>query len=291
VRRGGAVRTAEHFLKAGAEKELAWLRNFGEPSFPLREYGEFTDYQQSDPAEQIGSLQQFLQIARHLVPTNPEHQYLLKPTLRHPDLNPRNIFVDEDLKIYSLIDCQHCSAVPLFLQAGVPNTFANFGDEDSVHLHFYYFGGASEFNNVHHKALRLPSTALKQRLCFNASSPWQGNLIPFKAALIQATQNWDTLTAESTETASHCPISFTDEEAARYLRINAAQDYVDEKVSLLRGAIGIGEDGWVSNESYDRAVAENQRLKEELLKDMSDEERQLSLQHWPFDDHTDEGSQ
>lgn len=314
------VRSAEHFLNAGAEKELAWLRNFGEPSFPLREYREFTDYQRSDPAEQARSLQQFLQIARHLVPTSPEHQFLLRPTLRHPDLNPRNIFVDEDLKISSLIDWQHCSAVPLFLQAGVPTTFANFGDEDSVqlkkpvlaenlsnlsekdqaqaielyrrrHLHFYYFGGASKFNNVHYKALRLPSTALKQRLCFNASSPWQGNSIPLKAALIQATQNWDTLTAESTDTASHCPISFTEEEAARYLRINAEQDYVDEKVSLLRDAIGIGEDGWVSNENYDRAVAENHRLKEELLKDMSDEERQLSLKHWPFDDHIEDKSE
>jgi len=108
---------------------------------------------------------------------------------------------------------------------------------------------------------------------------------------MRATQNWDTLTAESTKRASHCPISFTEEEAARYLRINAAQDYVDEKVSLLRDAIGIGEDGWVSNENYDRAVAENQRLKEELLKDISDEERQLSLQHWPFDDHTEDESQ
>ncbi|KAF2673621.1 hypothetical protein BT63DRAFT_467179 [Microthyrium microscopicum] len=310
----GPFRTAEDFLTAGAEKELAWLRKFGEPSFPPREYREFTNYQQSDPAEQIGSLQQFLQIARHLIPTNPEQQYLLKPTLRHPDLNPRNIFVGADLKISSLIDWQHCSAVPLFLQAGVPNTFANFGDEDSVqlkkpvlaqnlsnmsaqdqaqaielyrrqHLHFYYFGGASKFNNVHYKALRLPSTALKQRLCFNASSPWQGNPIPLKAALILATQNWDTLTAESTETASNCPISFTDEEAARILRINAAQDDVDEKISLLRDGIGSGEDGWVPIENYDRAVAENQRLKEELLKDVSNEERRLSLQHWPFDEH------
>jgi hypothetical protein len=311
-----AVRTAEQFLKAGAEKELGWLRNYGLPCFPKLEYREFTNYQKSDPAEQIESLQKLLQIAPHLVPTSSE---LLKPTLRHPDLNPRNIFVDKDLKISSLIDWQHCSAVPLFLQAGVPDSFANFGDDESIqlkkpslasnlsslseedqtqaielyrrrHLHFYYFGGAYKFNNIHYKALRLPSTALKQRLCFGASSPWQGNPIPLKVALIQAVQNWRTLTTESTEETSQCPISFTEEEAAKCLQINGAQDHIDEKVSLLRDTIGIGEDGWVSTENYERAIAENKRLKDELLKDVSDEERHLSLQHWPFDDHAEDGN-
>lgn len=158
------------------------------------------------------------------------------------------------------------------------------------HLHFYYFGGASKFNNIHYKALRLPSTALKQRLCFNASSPWQGNPIPLKAALIEAIQNWDMLTAELAEKSSQCPIAFSEDEVAECQRINAAQDSIDEKISLLREFLGIGEDGWVSYEDYDRAVAENEKLKDELLRDASAEDRRLSLQHWPFDDHSeDEG--
>lgn len=312
------VQTAEQFLKAGAEKELAWLRTFGQHRLPTLQYREFVNYRESEPQEQIESLQKFLQIAPYLVPTSLERQYLLRPTLRHPDLNPRNIFVDKDLKISSLIDWQHCSAIPLFLQAGVPDAFANFADEESVQLkkpalppnfsslskedqtqakelyrrrqlHFYYFGGASKFNNIHYKALRLPSTALKQRLCFNASSPWQGNTIPLKVALIELIQNWDTLTAELTEQGLHCPISFTKDEVAECLRINAAQDSIDEKIGLLREFLGIGEDGWVSLEDYDRAVVENQKLKDKLLRSASDEDRQLSLQHWPFDDHAEDG--
>ena len=46
----------------------------------------------------------------------------------------------------------------------------------------------------------------------------------------------------------------------------------------------------MSIEDYDRAVAENQRLKDELLKDESEEERSLTLRHSPFDDHVKDGS-
>jgi hypothetical protein len=179
-----------------------------------------------------------LKIAPHLAPNSKDHQYLLKPTLRHPDINPRNIFVDTDLKISSLIDWQHCSAVPLILSAGVPEYFANFGDVESLqikqpelpkdisillkiereeaietfrrrHLHFYYFAGCKRFNPFHYNALRLKTTRLKQRLCFNASAPWHGNNIPLKAQLIEATQKWQSLKAESVDsTPGECPISF-----------------------------------------------------------------------------------
>ena len=110
------------------------LSMHAQPRFPAREYREFSNYQKSDPAEHIESLQKYLKIAPYLLPTSAEDQYLLKPTLRHPDLNPRNIFVDSGLQISSLTDWQHCSTAPLFLQAGVPGDFANFGDEDSVQL-------------------------------------------------------------------------------------------------------------------------------------------------------------
>ncbi|KAH7372259.1 kinase subdomain-containing protein [Pyrenochaeta sp. MPI-SDFR-AT-0127] len=303
---------------SGAEKELAWLHVHKQPRYPAREYREFTNYQASEPAEQMGLLDQYLRLVPHLVPTAAEHQYLLQPTLRHADINPRNIFVDKDHQISSLIDWQHCSAVPLFLQAGVPDCFANFGDEDSIrllkptlpedlstlseterleaiesfrrrHLHFYYFGAAHKFNNKHYKALRLKSTALKQRLCFNASAPWQGNNVRLKAVLIEAARKWDTLVSESAEAGVPCPISFSEGEATECLRINAAQDNVDEKLEILRDRMGISTDGWVPNHRYDAAVAENQRIKDELLAGATEEERKLVLQHWPFDDHAEDG--
>jgi hypothetical protein len=282
-------------------------------------YREINNYQKSIPEDQIKLLEKFLQITPYLVPTALEYQDLLKPTLCHPDLNPQNIFVDENLKITSLIDWQHCSATPLFLETGVPDAFKNFGDAESVqlkkpalplnfsslsaedqaqateqyrqrHLHFYYFAGASKFNKIHYKPLRLLSTALKQRLCFNASLPWQGNPNALKASLIRATQRWDTLTAESVDKGMKCPISFTEEEVEECLQIDEEQDLVDKKVDLLRETLGIGKDGWISTKDYDFAVAENQRLKKELLKDTLEEERGKTLEHWPFDDHLEDNT-
>jgi hypothetical protein len=267
--------------------------------------------------EQIESLQKYLSITSHFLPTRPEFHYLLKPTLRHPDINPRNIFVDKELQITSLIDWQHASAVPLFLQAGVPTTFANFGDEESLQMkvpklpdnlsalseseqleaiekfrrrnvHFFYVGGAFKFNNPHYTAIRLPSVWLKQRLCFNASAPWQGNPIPLKAALINAMLTWDKLTAESAD-ATACPISFSESEIAECLRINAGQENIDEKLEILREQIGISTDGWTPLERYDGAVAENEATKERLLADETEEEKKIVLEHWPFDDHSENG--
>ena len=86
-----------------------------------------------------------------------------------------------------------------------------------------------------------------------------------------------------------CPISFSEAEAAKWLRISAAQDNVDEKLDILRDRLGIGMDGWVPLEIYDHAVAENQRLKDELLADATEEERRIVLQYWPFDDHAEDG--
>jgi len=157
------------------------------------------------------------------------------------------------------------------------------------HLHFYYFSAAHKFNNNHYKALRLKSTALKQRLCFSSSVPWQGNNGPLKAFLIEATIKWDMINSESTKAVAPCPIPFSEAETAECLRISGAQDHVDKKLEILRDRIGISMDAWVPLDMYDHAVAENQRLKDELLAGATEEERSLVLQHWPFDDHAEDG--
>ncbi|KAI9708772.1 MAG: Phosphotransferase enzyme [Bogoriella megaspora] len=156
------------------------------------------------------------------------------------------------------------------------------------HLHFYYFAGAKKFNNDHYKTLRLQSTALKQRLYFNASAPWTGNNIPLKAALIGAQLNWDVLISESTETMVPCPILFSEAEIAECLRIGAAQDGINQKLGAFRNRLGISTDGWVPLDAYEHALTENQRLKDEALVGITEEQRRDVLQNWPFDDHAED---
>lgn len=75
------------------------------------------------------TLEKYLKIAPYLVPSD---KSLHKPTLRHPDLQPNNIFVSKDLDIVGLIDWQYCSALPLFLAAGIPQYIQNYDSEESL---------------------------------------------------------------------------------------------------------------------------------------------------------------
>lgn len=105
-------------LQSPAEKELAWIHAHGQPRFPFeRAYRETLGYKKQDPEKHAKSLAQYMRIAHHLVPTD---SALNQPVLRHPDLQPNNIFVSEDFSITGLIDWQHSVVLPTFLAAGMP---------------------------------------------------------------------------------------------------------------------------------------------------------------------------
>lgn len=112
-------------------KELAWLRAYGRPRFPFeRAYRESTNYRLSDPSEHIALLEFYLKIAPELLPPDE----FLRPVLRHPDLQPNNIFVSDDFDIVGLIDWQHASVLPVFLAAGIPKFFQNYDDPESLYF-------------------------------------------------------------------------------------------------------------------------------------------------------------
>jgi aminoglycoside phosphotransferase (APT) family kinase protein len=77
-----------------------------------RIYRDVTGYQKSDPQEHYKHLEMYLQILDRLIPKEP---FLNRPTLRHPDLNPNNIFISNEADIVGLIDWQHSRILPFFL--------------------------------------------------------------------------------------------------------------------------------------------------------------------------------
>lgn len=214
-------------LTAVADKELAWLQSYGRPRLPFeRAYREATNYQKSDPKEHIATLEKYLKIAPYLVPRD---KSLHRPVLRHPDLQPNNIFVSKDLDIVGLIDWQYCSALPLFLASGIPQYIQNYGDEESLrftppklpealdemsprarsaaleqfrrrHLHFYYLGFTQRFNPSHFHALDCEdSHLLKRKTYTHAGDPWEGNNVQLKADLVHIVQNWDKVVTGCTD--------------------------------------------------------------------------------------------
>lgn len=203
-------------LSGVATKELAWLKAFGRSRFPFeRAYRECMNYQKSPPEEHIESLEKYLRIAPYLVPQDARFH---KPTLRHPDLQPNNIFVSENLDIIGIIDWQHCSVLPQFLAAGIPKYFQNYHDEESLlfippklpealaemneqqraealekfrrrHLHFFYLGFTQRLNPAHFEALDRRMDLLTRKVFDHAAEPWEGNSIPLRADLMHITQN------------------------------------------------------------------------------------------------------
>lgn len=90
-------------LTAGAEKEIAYLEKFGRPLQPFQRLRrEVYNYQSQSHLEHAVALEKYLQIAPYLIPQ--EFPALHRPTIRHPDLQPNNIFISDDLKVTGLID-------------------------------------------------------------------------------------------------------------------------------------------------------------------------------------------
>ena len=268
-------------------------------------------YQKVSPVDHIASLEKYLQIAPYLVPRD---DFLSRPTLRHPDLNPHNLFVFDDFTITGVIDWQHASVLPLVLQAGIPGSFQNFGDEMSRslkkpflpesfksmsvadqeaaleqyrkrQLHYYYFVTTAKHNKPHYDALKPESTMPKQKLEQYASAPWEGDSITLKAELIRAIQNWSVLTAGNGDRPPVCPIDFSDEEVAKCLSIEAELYHIDVQMEKVRDRIGISTDGWTSNERYEDALEENEAVKAEAVAPLDAASKKEFLENWPLDDH------
>lgn len=308
-------------LEAGARKEVAYLTSFGRPLHPFQRLRrEIYDYHKQPPSGHLENLGKYLQIAPYLAPAS--NSSLTRPTLRHPDLQPNNIFVSKDLDITGLIDWQHCTILPLFLQCGIPSSLQNYGDSVSEsltlpelpphfddlsdreqfeqvlllrrrQLHYFYVATTEEINPIHYGALSDKFSALKRKLADRASDPWEGDNVTLRADLIQLTQVWDEIQEANSESSDDakipCPITFSEDEERECLRLHTAQSEADEQLQACRDIVGIGPEGWVPTEQYEETKQRAEKLKADALEAAeSEEERQQLRDHWIFDDFDEE---
>ena len=268
-------------------------------------------YQPQSPLYHIENLERYLSITPSLVPSDPA---LTRFCIRHPDLRPNNIFVSRSpefgCQVVSLFDWQHTSILPVFLHAGIPQQFQNYDDDVSQSMtppslpenfeklsedeqdreeylyrarlvHYHYVASTKEYNQLHHAAFTDRLFALRGRLFLHAGGPWEGETFDLKAALIQATKNWEALTGGGVP----CPLKF-DADDLRETRV------LDEKLSqasqgfgIIQSHCGVGEDGWVATEDYETAMASLKMFKEEGLRRAgSAEECEEIMTQWPWDD-------
>ncbi|KAF9030001.1 protein kinase subdomain-containing protein PKL CAK Fmp29 [Hymenopellis radicata] len=281
-------------LESGPRKELAFLQQFGRPLLP------FQRARRCLSSHHIEYLGLFLSIARSVIPNDPT---LVRFCMRHPDLQPSNIIVSRspDSNSYvvdSLIDWQHTSVLPLFLQAGIPNELQNYADIFSQLMqrveresyrrrlvHYHYVDNTEKYNELHSAAFTYPADVLRRRLCHHARSPWQGESLDLKLALIQAMETWKTLTGGG----SPCPIVFDSDEVCHTRELETAQKKSDELVVKCRAVIGVGPADWVPTEHYKAALAVSQQLRADALAATESAEERAEIEaHWPFDDRNED---
>ncbi|PLB49956.1 phosphotransferase family protein [Aspergillus steynii IBT 23096] len=304
----GPCKDAIDVLRSPALKELSWLRAYGRSRFPFeRAYRESMEYRLSTPSEHIASLEAYLEITSELLASNE----FLRPLLRHPDLQPNNIFVSDDLDIVGLIDWQHPSVLPLFLAAGIPEFVQNYDDPESLafrpppspdlsgmddqeradalvdfrrrHTHFFYLAFTQRFNEANFRAMDQHTNMLTRRIFTHAGEPWEGNNVPLQADLVLITKMWHEYSTRP------CPISFPAAQADSIMDFQNMQEEVDLQLKRIRSFIGIGVDGWTAPGEYEVACSRARQIKADGLASLdTDHERKMTSRHWPFDDHDED---
>ncbi|KAH7885399.1 protein kinase subdomain-containing protein PKL CAK Fmp29 [Phlebopus sp. FC_14] len=300
--------SAEAALLRGADKELAYLERFGRPLLPFQRIRrDRYQYQEQPPSDHIENLDRYLLVASSLVPKNPALGHFC---IRHPEPQPSNIIVsrspDSNLHVVGLIDWQHTSILPPFLLAGIPQRLQNYDDPISQSMtrpslpenldetqqsrekelyrrplvHYHYVKNTEEYNELHYAALTDPMGVLRRRLFCYARDPWEGETLALKVALIEATENWETLTGGG----SPCPVVFDAEDVRETMKLDAEQRGADEILEACQNMIGFGPEGWVPAGHYEEAMTRSRQLKEDALAVVRSEERAQIASHWPLDD-------
>ncbi|KAM5461786.1 hypothetical protein MferCBS49748_007070 [Microsporum ferrugineum] len=254
------------YLQSIGQRELEWTQKFGKPMMNDFPHNAIEGIPREIPQGiYIDLLKKYLSLAPYILPQDPADP-LNRPTLRHPDLNPSNIFVSEEGEITCLIDWQYTTILPLLLVAGNPPMFDNPDSEPP-------------------KDLKQPSLPPDYDT-LSAEEKSHADELHRRRMLFWTAMDWNVILGKRAGTVE-CPVQFTKEEEEEFFALeeqwfqfNILTEHWHSKLDHL------GQDGWVRNESYDKVAALNKEFKEEwLARGEDDDDRFLVEKGWPFQDH------
>lgn len=142
-------------------------------------------------------------------------------------------------------------------------------------------------NDPHLATLRYPLLALRQHAVDRAGRQWSGNIITLKGALLRLVDHWDQLVDGDSGQSIQCPVQFDTKDAEEFYQVEENWFKATILLEYWRSVLGDpGQDGWVSNESYEGVMEVNRQLKKEWVAEAEDEEDLVCVDRfWPFQDH------
>jgi hypothetical protein len=223
-------------------------------------------------------------------------QSAAKPMLYHPDLNMRNIFVQEDdpTVLTGIIDWQSASIEPAFWYSDTVPDFARTEVDAAGEV-----DPRSEFDSKAFEAsvqFLLPKLAYPMSLNESLFRPfrychrtWKDGAVAFHDELIETSKQWSELGLEGS-----CPFTLpTSDELVTHRRLYqkfvAAQELKRDLSKLMNAAT----DGWVPPEAWESTLVEHKEMHEGMLaevlscEDLDEDEpvrNERDLREiWPFD--------
>jgi hypothetical protein len=148
-------------------------------------------------------------------------------------------------------------------------------------VHYHYVKSTEKYNKLHYAALADPIGLFRRRLFHHASDPWNGETLALKVALIDATQNWETVTGGG----APCPVVFDPTDVTETRELDKGQREVDADLAECQAVIGHGSEGWVPVEFYEEAMARSRQLKKAALAAVESEEERAQVEALAFRRH------
>ncbi|QSS65906.1 hypothetical protein I7I51_06757 [Histoplasma capsulatum] len=236
---------------------------------------------------------ELLNVAQALFPKliqHPKIQSNATPTLFHPDLHMRNIFVSKDdpTTVTGFIDWQCTSVEPSFYYADDVPDFAMVPTEETPEnateslCGQAYEGGWALLAPRLGATRKIDESLLRPfRYCHRT---WRDGFVPFTHELMRLRDRWKELGFTDDD---NCPIPPLSEED---MRLHEKQLDVYEKILQIKRdvitTLGVEEDGWVSADRWEGVRQAHRDIYETVMASMEDDQDREELKtFWPFDDY------
>ena len=147
-------------------------------------------------------------------------------------------------------------------------------------LFYLYMIFNAKDNKPHLNALRYLTLPPCHHLVDRAGRQRSGITITLKGALVRLVNNWDRLAP-----GIPCPVHFDTEDEEEFLRLEEQWFTATTLLEDWRSVDDLGQDRWIRNELYEKAVELNRQLKREWLNEAENEDQICVEKYWPFHDH------